>query len=171
MSLSGNSVSDIIHPVSPHPTFLLYASFVGSASRVVHSFENILEEKIAAIAAFGVTITAAAVASNISWPFVTVDQFQQRSASSRSLSGSQYLQLVPIVTDNTRDAWEAYSIANTGWLTEAREYQAEKGLGHDAATTFINPVILGFDEYANGSYYESVRKKLERYQIEAFRPF
>ena len=136
----------------------LHDSFVGSASRVVQSFENILEQKIAAIAAFGVTITAAAVANNSTWPFVTVDQFQQRSASSRSLSGSLYLQLVPIITDNTRGAWEAYSVANQGWLTEAREYQAEKGLGEDFATTVMNPVILRFDEDADDSMNELVRK-------------
>jgi hypothetical protein len=139
----------------------LYVSFVGSASRIVHSFENILEEKIAAIAAFGVTITAASVANNSTWPFVTVDQFQQRSASSRSLSGSQYLNLVPIVTDNTRGAWETYSVAHKEWLTEAREYQAEKGLGADSATTTVmNPVILGFDENADDTWSELVRKFL-----------
>ena len=126
----------------------LHVSFVGSASRVVQSFENILEQKIAAIAAFGVTITAAAVANNSTWPFVTVDQFQERSASSRSLSGSQYLQFIPIITDDTREAWEEYSVANIGWLTDAREYQAEKGLGHELATTIFNPVIVRFDENA-----------------------
>jgi hypothetical protein len=126
----------------------MYFSFTGSASRVVQSFENILEQKIAAIAAFGVTITASAIANNSTWPFVTVDQFQERSASSRSLSGSQYLQFIPIITDDTRRAWEEYSVANAGWMTEAREYQAEKGLGHELATTIFNPVIVRFDEEA-----------------------
>jgi hypothetical protein len=147
----------------------LHVSFVGSAARVVQSFENILEEKIAAITAFGVTITASAVANNSTWPFVTVDLFQQRSASSRSLSGSQYLQLVPIVTDNTRAAWEAYSVANKGWLTEAREYQAEKGLGEEVATTVINPVILRFDEdTVDSPIDELVRKIVGCHGIEAF---
>ena len=124
----------------------MYFSFAGSASRVVQSFENILEQKIAAIAAFGVTITASAIAHNSTWPFVTVDQFQQRSASSRSLSGSYYLQLVPFVADDARGAWEDYTMANKGWLKEAREYQTEKGLGDDVATTSIYPVIVRFDE-------------------------
>ena len=104
-------------------------SFLGSAATVVASFEGILEEKIAAIAAFGVTITANAVANNSTWPFVTIDQFQQRSASSMSLSGCMFLILTPMVTDENRLAWEEYSVANTGWLAEGYEYQAEKGLG------------------------------------------
>jgi hypothetical protein len=139
--------------------FLLHLSFEGSASRVVQSFENILEQKIAAIAAFGVTITASAVANNNTWPFVTIDQFQQRSASSRSLSGCLFLQMAPIITDNTRVSWEEYSNENRGWLTEARLYQAEKGLGLDSGgpestltTTIINPVIVRLDEAATTIY-------------------
>ena len=138
--------------------FLLFIRFVGSASRVVQSFENILEQKIAAVAAFGVTITASAVANNVTWPFITVDQFQQRSASSRSLSGSLFLQMAPIITDDTRAAWEAFSVANQGWLTEARLYQAEKGLGQDVATMVINPEISRLD-YTDGFYADpGVRK-------------
>ena len=104
-------------------------SFLGSAATIIASFEGIFEEKIAAIAAFGVTITAAAVANNSTWPFVTIDQFQQRCASTISLSGCLYLQISPIVTDENRFAWLEYSLANKAWLTEGRKYQAEKGLG------------------------------------------
>ncbi len=141
--------------------FLLHLSFEGSASRVVQSFENILEQKIAAIAAFGVTITASAVANNNTWPFVTIDQFQQRSASSRSLSGCLFLQMAPIITDDTRAAWEAYAVANQGWLTEARLYQAEKSLGQGVATMNINSEISGLD-YTEGFYVDrGVSKQME----------
>ena len=58
------------------------------------------------------------------------------------------MQFIPIITDDTREAWEEYSVANIGWLTDAREYQAEKGLGHELATTIFNPVIVRFDENA-----------------------
>ena len=87
-------------------------------------------DKIAAVAALGVTVTASAVVSNSTWPFVTVDLFQQRAASSRSLSGAYYLQLIPIITNDTRLAWEEYSVANKGWMTDARAFQAKKGLNN-----------------------------------------
>ena len=123
------------------------ASFLGSAATVIASFEGILEEKIAAIAAFGVTITANAVANNSTWPFVTIDQFQQRSASSLSLSGCMFLELAPIVTDENRFAWEEYSVANTWWLTEGRTYQTEKGLGAMVGgDPYINKQIVTVDE-------------------------
>jgi hypothetical protein len=132
-------------------SFIYYSficvSFLGSAATVIASFEGILEEKIAAIAAFGVTITANAVANNSTWPFVTIDQFQQRSASSLSLSGCMFLELAPIVTEENRLAWEEYSVANTGWLTEGRQYQAEKGLGTMVGgDPYINEQIVSIDE-------------------------
>jgi hypothetical protein len=120
-----------------------------------------MEQKIAAIAAFGVTITASAVANNSTWPFVSVDQFQQRSASSRSLSGSYFLQMAPIITDDTRVAWEQYSYENRGWLTEARLYQAENGLGLDNGepvptlnTTLIYPTIVRLGDEATTLYVD-----------------
>jgi class 3 adenylate cyclase len=89
-----------------------------------------LQQKIAAIAALGVTFTAFAQHDNLTWPFVTMNDFQQRSASTRSLSGSYYLELIPIVSEEDRGDWESYSLANKGWLDEGRTFQAnnEKGL-------------------------------------------
>jgi hypothetical protein len=88
-----------------------------------------LEQKIAAIAALGVTFTLSALETNRTWPFVTISKFQQRSASARTLSGSYSFGLVPIVSDENRLDWEEYSVANSGWLAEGRQYQAEKELG------------------------------------------
>ena len=66
--------------------------------------------------------------------------------------------MLPIVTDDTRLAWEEYSVANRGWLTEGRVYQAEKGLGGDQGaalptleTTEIAPFIYRLDQ-ANQGY-------------------
>jgi hypothetical protein len=133
-------------------------SFLGSAATIIASFEGIFEEKIAAVAAFGVTITATAMANNSTWPFVTIDQFQQRSASTISLSGCLFLEIAPIVTDENRLAWLEYSLANTGWLTEGREYQAEKGLGSSVGgDPYINKEIITSDELASISVDPGVR--------------
>jgi hypothetical protein len=138
-------------PYHSHSTWF-GVSFLGSAATIIASFEGILEEKIAAVAAFAVTMTATAVANNSTWPFFTIDQFQQRSASSQALSGCLYMQITPIVTDETRLAWEEYTVANSGWLTEGREYQAEKGLGVESSLgmtegePFISRQIITQDE-------------------------
>ncbi len=88
-----------------------------------------MEQKIAAIAAHGITIALSALETNRTWPFVTISKFQERYASARTLSGSYHFDFVPIVTDENRLDWEEYSVANRGWLEEGREYQADKGLG------------------------------------------
>ena len=122
-----------------------------------------MEEKIAALAALGVTITATAIANNSTWPFVTIDQFQQRSASSLSLSGCLHLDLAPIVSDENRLAWEEYSVANKEWLTEGRAYQAEKGLGIENGLgstggdpSDFSPHILSIDESGAGKLDQGV---------------
>ena len=104
--------------------------FFGAASKVLTSFEDILEQKIAAIAALGVAMTASAQETNSTWPYVTLHDFQQRSASTRSLSGSFFSAVLPIITEATRSEWERYSVANKWWLSEGREYQVKKGLGN-----------------------------------------
>jgi hypothetical protein len=65
--------------------------------------------------------------------------------------------MIPIISDDARLAWEEYSVANKGWLTEARVYQAEKGLGDKEeaiptlATTVVSPIIYRLDQ-ANEFY-------------------
>jgi hypothetical protein len=84
-----------------------------------------LQQKIAAIASLGATFTAFAKHDSKIWPFVTLNDFQQRAASTRSLSGAYSLQLLPFVSDRDRAGWESYSVANKGWLDEGRAYQAK----------------------------------------------
>mmetsp|Transcript_21372 Transcript_21372/g.50809 ORF Transcript_21372/g.50809 Transcript_21372/m.50809 type:complete len:1202 (-) Transcript_21372:132-3737(-) len=98
-------------------------TFEGQADKVLTSFQGILEQKIAAIASLGVTFTAFAQANNDTWPFVTMNDFQQRAASAKGLSDAYFLELLPIVTDDDREKWEEYSVENKGWLSEGREYQ------------------------------------------------
>lgn len=114
--------------------------FAGSAAKVTKSFEDILEHKIASIAAFGVTLTAYALDTNSTWPFVTLPNFQQRSASSRSLSGSLFHNVLPIVREEQRLEWEAYVSANNEWIFEARQIQTRNGVAK----------IFGDIEYTDG---------------------
>ena len=88
-----------------------------------------MEQKIAALASLGVTFTAYAKAENRQWPFVTMNDFQQRAASAKSLSDAYFLELLPIVPHQDREAWEVYSVENKGWLSEGREYQERYNLG------------------------------------------
>jgi len=107
-------------------------------------------QRIAAIAALSVTITTSTVENNNTWPFVVFNKFQERSASARHLSGAMYLQLVPIVTDETRNEWEGFAENNDHWLSEAMNYQAKRGLEklYDGRPfpTSVSSSILSLDE-------------------------
>ena len=129
--------------------FKINNRFDGNAKKILISFQDILEQKIAAIASLGATFTAfatredgsnnvggapanntsASSSSSSSWPFVTLNNFQQRAASAKSLSSAYFLELLPIVSEENREQWEQYSVANKGWLNEGREYQERFNLG------------------------------------------
>ena len=138
---------------------------------MIQSFEDILEQKIAAIAAFGVTMTASAQETNSTWPYVTLHDFQQRSASTRSLSGSFFSAVLPIITAATRSDWETYSVANKWWLREGREYQVNKGLGNKEqlgwnitdAGTHQSPSVYAIDDNFSISTDLGVRKQFIYY--------
>jgi hypothetical protein len=106
------------------------ASFEGNALKVIESFEEIVGQKLGALASLGVAFTSFARSHNQTWPFVTMNDFQERAASTRSLSESLFFELLPIVTNKDRAAWEKYSLKNMGWLAEGRAYQEKFGLGN-----------------------------------------
>ena len=103
-------------------------NFEGASTKLLDSFKEIVGQKMGAVASLGVSYTAYARSKEEIWPFVTMNDFQQRAASARSLSDALFLEILPIVTEEKRSEWEAYSLANKGWLDEGRGYQRKIGL-------------------------------------------
>ena len=103
-------------------------NFEGASTKLLDSFKEIVGQKMGAVASLGVSYTAYARSKEEIWPFVTMNDFQQRAASARSLSDALFLEILPIVTEEKRSEWEAYSLANKGWLDEGRAYQRKIGL-------------------------------------------
>ena len=109
--------------------------FNGIAAKVLESFTQIVGEKVSAVDSMAVTATSFASANNLSWPFVTLNDFAYRAESVTSLADCLLLELLPIVSDEQRADWEAYSMANEAWFYESLQYQAEH-----------NPVVPGAPE-------------------------
>jgi len=98
---------------------------------------------------------ASALETNSTWPFINMNNFQERSESTRSLSGVMTLNLLPIVTNETRADWEKFSNENSQWLMEAVEYQTKNGIGQiegetTPPMTIVLPTITTIDE-SNGT--------------------
>jgi len=87
-------------------------TFHDSALQVIESFHDTLERSLLALDTMSVGITSVAKATNQSFPFVTVPDFEVRGANFRINSGSPQLLYMPIVTDEQRPQWEEYALAN-----------------------------------------------------------
>ena len=69
----------------------------------------------------GQAITSAAIATNATFPFVTVPNFEVLGAATRAQSGIEMLLWQPIlVNDKTTEKWIDYSLQNQGWVNESR---------------------------------------------------
>ena len=97
--------------------------YEGYSQKLIESFDDILAVRIGAIANLACTFTEFARDRNLTWPFVTMSDYHQRAGSARALSNSLFVHLYPIVTNETRTAWEEYSVKEKGWLDVGRAYQ------------------------------------------------
>ena len=105
------------------------AQYDESAFTIVTSFEEIAAQQLAAIGSLSVAATLYARSQpNTTWPFVTLNDFQQRADDIRLLSNSLFVSIIPVVTEEQRSDWEEYSLKNDDWLKESRVY-TEEGLG------------------------------------------
>jgi len=52
-----------------------------------------------------------------------MSDFQEQAANTRALSGVLFVQLHPIVQLEDRAKWEQYSVNNSQWIQEGRDYQ------------------------------------------------
>jgi hypothetical protein len=72
-------------------------------------------------------ITAAAIATNQTWPFVTIPHFEVEASYCRQTSGVEILSIQPIIGEDDIDAWGPYSVENQGWLQESRTIIKKSG--------------------------------------------
>ena len=108
----------------------LLAEFNGSAEKLFESFRDIVLQKLGALASLGSSVTAYARGNNRTFPYVTMNDFQERAAATRILSSTLTVELFPQVRGNEREQWEKYSTENAAWYQEGLDYQ--DGLGFDS---------------------------------------
>ncbi|CAB9511628.1 Receptor-type guanylate cyclase gcy [Seminavis robusta] len=103
--------------------------FEGASTKILTSFEEIVDRKLSAIGSLGLQASLfAASQPNQSWPCVTINDFQIRAAVTRELSGALFTRLIPVVVEETREKWETYAVQNFGWIKNAEAYNDENGL-------------------------------------------
>jgi hypothetical protein len=101
-------------------------NYDGTAQKVLDTFASIPLEKFQAMTALSVATTAHSVDHFRRWPFVTLSSFQKRSEEVKKQSGAIFVSVVPRVTLEDRDEWEAYSEEDEdNWIPEGITDQVE----------------------------------------------
>jgi hypothetical protein len=93
------------------------SQFDGAASKVLETFDNVVQQKIAAISSLAVAIIAHGIDHSRDWPFVTLSSFQQRSSTARKLADALFVTISPIVSEEHHKEWEDFvSMEDSYWM-------------------------------------------------------
>jgi hypothetical protein len=84
------------------------SQFDGAASKVLETFDNVVQQKVSAISSLAVAIIAHGIDHSRDWPFVTLSSFQQRSSTARKLADALFVTISPIVSEENRKEWEDF---------------------------------------------------------------
>lgn len=107
--------------------------FSNAAARLIDSFHSSVERQLGAIGAMSITITAHALASNQTFPFVILNDFELQAAHTRVAAETVAVQWAPVLKDDDqRKQWELYAFQNRFHIDEAflkdQKYRADQDI-------------------------------------------
>jgi hypothetical protein len=98
--------------LSNEETQMFESGYQANAQRIVESFHDAVERRLGAINSMATTITSYSLDAKQTFPFVTIPNFEIRGSDLRVQADSSGILWMPLVTDETRDAWEEYALIN-----------------------------------------------------------
>jgi hypothetical protein len=93
--------------------------YQASAQRIVESFHDAVERRLGAVNSMATSITSHALDAKETFPFVTIPNIEIRGSDLRVQADTTGIAWLPLVTDETRDEWEAYALINHSQMDEA----------------------------------------------------
>lgn len=96
-----------------------------ACEKVTSSFEASSARRVTAIESLAKSISSNAAAQGLTWPNVTVPDFEERMSLTLDLAQVMSITLLPLVTGEDLDGWTEFSVANQGWFQEGLDYQEE----------------------------------------------
>jgi uncharacterized protein (UPF0333 family) len=93
--------------------------FQAKAERIIESFHDAVERRLGAINSMATSITSYSLDAKQTFPFVTIPNFQIRGSDLRVQTGATTIAWLPLVTDETRDAWEEYALINRSQIDKS----------------------------------------------------
>jgi hypothetical protein len=113
-------------------------AYQANAQRIVESFHDAVERRLGAINSMATAITSHALDTKRTFPFVTIPNFELRGSDLRVQADATGISWMPLVTDETRDAWEEYALINRSRVDEAFLEDAKQREKQDDVFGFTN---------------------------------
>jgi hypothetical protein len=98
-------------------------TFDTDAQKIVEAIERSLERTLSSFDSLAVSFVSQAIASNSTWPFVTLPHFGVRVAKILPASNALFVNFLPLVQTKQRLDWEEYTSQNDYWVNESLHLQ------------------------------------------------
>jgi hypothetical protein len=95
------------------------SGYQANAQRIVESFHDAVERRLGAINSMATSITSYSLDAKQTFPFVTIPNFEIRGSDLRVQADAASILWMPLVTDETRVAWEVYALTNRSQFDES----------------------------------------------------
>jgi hypothetical protein len=113
----------IVHKTSRNKEVEAFeASFYSVSEKIFDSVQTKVDRQLSAANSLAIALTShAAATSGVSWPFVTIPDWDLRADNVRDLGEFLSINLSPIVTEEQRFFWQVFTLENLNWLWEAQQ--------------------------------------------------
>jgi hypothetical protein len=105
--------------LSNEETLNFEVGYQANTQRIVESFHDAVERRLGAVNSMATAITSYSLDAKQTFPFVTIPDFEVRGSDLRVQADATNIVWLPLVTDATRDEWEAYALINRSQMDEA----------------------------------------------------
>jgi uncharacterized protein (UPF0333 family) len=100
--------------------------YQANAERIIESFHSAVVRRLGAINSMATAITSYALDTKQTFPFVTIPHFEIRGSDLRIQADAAIILWTPLVTDETRVAWEDYALENRYQIDESFQEDAKQ---------------------------------------------
>jgi hypothetical protein len=98
---------------------LFEKQFDGDTDKILQALGTAWDKTLGLMDGLAITFVSSARDKNQTWPCVTLPDFAVRMSKVVPLTDAVNINVLPIVTRETRSKWEAYTRENDGWVNEA----------------------------------------------------
>jgi hypothetical protein len=113
-------------------------AYQANAERIIESFHKAVVVRLGAINSMATAITSYALDTKQTFPLVTIPHFEIKGSDLRVQADAAIIHWMPLVTDDTRAAWEEYALAKRSQIDEGFQEEAKLRVEQDGEFGLTN---------------------------------